>query len=223
VYNGTDLGKFSPGKGWHSETLVTVGRISPEKGLHVLLEAFAEVLKRRPNAQLKVIGRESILPPEAISKADAGNARVREVLSLYREKYLQKLEKQASESCRGRVSFLGALPPERIPAEMQDAAVLVQPSLYETFGMPPVEAMACGLPVIASRAGGLAEIVVDGETGLLVEPENPGQLAEAIIQLLENPAQARTMGMAGRRRAEMFSWEATVHGLISCYGSLESV
>jgi glycosyltransferase involved in cell wall biosynthesis len=221
VYNGADLEKFRPRRAEPSETLITVGRISPEKGLHVLLEAFAKVLMRRPNARLKVIGRESILPPEAISKMDNGNARVRHVLSLYRHNYLRGLEKQASELCQGKVSFLGALPPARVPAEMQDAAILVQPSLYETFGMPPVEAMACGLPVVASRAGGLAEIVVDGETGLLVEPENPGQLAEALIELLENPARARAMGMAGRRRAELFSWEAIVSELISCYGRPE--
>ena len=217
AYNGVDLENFRAGHAERTETLVTVGRISPEKGLHILLEAFAKVLKQRPNAQLKVIGRESILPPEAISKNDLSNLRVRNVISFLGQNYLRNLEKQARESCQSRVSFLGPLPAALIPRAMQEAAILVQPSLYETFGMPPVEAMACGIPVVASRAGGLAETVVHGETGFLVEPGNPCQLADALIELLQHPAKALSMGSAGRHRAEMFSWEATVSKLESSY------
>jgi glycosyltransferase involved in cell wall biosynthesis len=225
IYNGVDVAEFHPpeagSRARASETLVTVGRISPEKGLHVLLDAFERVLVRKPRAKLRIIGPESILYlPGAITKADS-NAGLQETFAIYGSNYLQKLKEQVNGSLGRSVSFVGAFSREKIAAEMRNAAVLVQPSLYETFGLPVVEAMASGLPVITSRVGGLAEIVSDGETGLFVEPGNSLQLAEALMTLLENPARAHAMGAAGRSRAvRMFSWEATVGKLSSCYERL---
>jgi glycosyltransferase involved in cell wall biosynthesis len=97
--------------------------------------------------------------------------------------------------------------------------VLVQPSVFdEPFGIQIVEAMASGLPVVGSAAGGIPELIVDRHTGILVERGDATGLAEAILRLLENPAMARQMGNAGRRRAEeKFSWERIVDELRSCY------
>jgi len=87
------------------------------------------------------------------------------------------------------------------------AAVFVCPSVYEPFGIINLEAMACETPVVASAVGGIVEVVDDGRTGLLVPPGRPEDLARAISSLLEDPARAREMGHAGRRRVEThFSW-----------------
>jgi glycogen synthase len=87
------------------------------------------------------------------------------------------------------------------------AAVFCCPSVYEPFGIINLEAMACETPVVASAVGGILEVVVDGETGLLVPPAKPEALAEALRRVLDDPALARRMGVAGRRRVEaQFSW-----------------
>ena len=87
------------------------------------------------------------------------------------------------------------------------AAVFCCPSVYEPFGIINLEAMACETPVVASGVGGILEVVVDGETGVLVPPANPDALATALTRLLNDPATARRMGQAGRRRVEkQFSW-----------------
>jgi starch synthase len=87
------------------------------------------------------------------------------------------------------------------------AAVFVCPSVYEPFGLINLEAMACETPVVASAVGGIVEVVEDGKTGLLVPPARPDALAEALRTLLEDPATARAMGKAGRKRVEeKFSW-----------------
>jgi glycosyltransferase involved in cell wall biosynthesis len=223
VYNGADSNIFQPPRDDHAtsgDTLLTVGRISPEKGLHILLAAFAKVLERKPDTRLRIVGSESIMRPKVISVFE-GTSPARDALNLYGDHYLRALKEQAGGKLEGKVSFIGALPYEKVPAEMQNASILVQPSLYETFGMPVAEAMAAGLPVVASRAGGLAEIVSDGETGMLVEPNDPDRLAEALLVLLNNPGLARSMGAAGRMRAlNKFSWDATVKQLHAHYQGL---
>src|SRR2546430_14241155 len=80
------------------------------------------------------------------------------------------------------------------------AAVFACPSVYEPFGLINLESMACETPVVASAVGGILEVVVDGETGLLVEPGRPDALAAALARVLENPALGRSMGRAGRDR-----------------------
>jgi glycosyltransferase involved in cell wall biosynthesis len=221
LYNGFDVEKFyseeSNNNRQLNHTLLSVGRISPEKGLHVLLDAFDQVYARKPSCHLRIVGNESVLPPEAITEMDQ-SSQLFHIMNHYGRSYLQKLRDRASRSSLQNISFLGALSQSQVAAEMRDATILVQPSLYETFGMPAIEAMGAGLPVIASRVGALSEIVVHGETGLLVEPDNSNALAEAIIMLLNDPVRARAMGMAGKRRAmERFSWEAIIHRLTSHY------
>jgi starch synthase len=89
------------------------------------------------------------------------------------------------------------------------AAVFACPSVYEPFGLINLEAMACETAVVASAVGGILEVVEDGTTGVLVPPARPEALAAALNALLANPAQARAMGQAGRRRVEAhFSWTA---------------
>jgi glycosyltransferase involved in cell wall biosynthesis len=86
------------------------------------------------------------------------------------------------------VEFLGGLPPEQVADEIRQSSALVLPSRRETFGSVLVEALACGVPVVATRCGGTEDIVVSGELGELVEPENPRALADGIATVLANQA-----------------------------------
>lgn len=110
------------------------------------------------------------------------------------------------------VQSLGWVPPHRLPDLYRSAAVVVVPSLWEEpFGLVAVEAMACGVPVIASRQGGLASIVEDGITGFLVAPGDSEQLAERLEQLLADSDLRRRFGEAGRARAvDLFAWDRIV-------------
>ncbi len=99
------------------------------------------------------------------------------------------------------------VPVDQVVQLYSHAAVFVCPSVYEPFGLINLEAMACGTAVVASAVGGIVEVVEDGKTGIQVAPARPDELAVAIRRLLDDPAQARAMGEAGRRRVEdKFSW-----------------
>jgi starch synthase len=99
------------------------------------------------------------------------------------------------------------VPVEQVVQLYSHAAVFACPSVYEPFGLINLEAMACEAPVVASAVGGIREVVEDGTTGLLVPPARPDELAAALRRVIEDPARARAMGRAGRRRVEeRFSW-----------------
>jgi glycosyltransferase involved in cell wall biosynthesis len=118
----------------------------------------------------------------------------------------------------GRVTFLERLSTEELVEQYNRAQIVVSPSLYEGFGLPAAEAMACGAPVVATTAGALREIVEDGVSGLLVPPGDVEALAAAIRALLEDPERCRQMGEAGARRArERFSWERTAQETLALY------
>lgn len=118
----------------------------------------------------------------------------------------------------GRVTFLEQLSTEELVHQYNRAQLLVSPSLYEGFGLPAAEALACGTPVVATTAGALREIVEDGVSGLHVPPGEVGPLAEAIRTLLDDPGQCRVMGEAGARRIrERFSWERTARETLALY------
>ena len=158
--------------------LVTAGRLHPVKGFDVLIDALAELRPRVPDLTLDVYGA-----------AQAGH-----------EAYARALESQVARlGLQDAVRFLGHQP---CPwSQWHEAAAYVQPSRHEPFGMALVEAMACGLPVIATRVDGPAEIIDDGRTGLLVPPNDPGALAHAIERLLVDHDLARAVAGAGRAHA----------------------
>jgi glycosyltransferase involved in cell wall biosynthesis len=116
------------------------------------------------------------------------------------------------------VTFLGWVPNSALPPYYRAAAVSVIPSLEEGFGIPAAEAMGCEVPVVASDAGGLPEVVEDGVTGLVVPRGDVPALASAIGSLLEDPDRRRRMGVAGRRRAvEYFDWDRTAEQFEQVY------
>jgi glycosyltransferase involved in cell wall biosynthesis len=104
---------------------------------------------------------------------------------------------------------------------MESLDILVQPSLRETFGRVLIEAMASRKPAVVTRVGGMPEIVVNGETGLVVPPENPPALAAAVVSLLQDRARSQAMGEAGRRRVEEhFTLPERIRRLESIYSDV---
>lgn len=111
----------------------------------------------------------------------------------------------------GRVEFVGMVDHERVPALLRRHDIFVMPSRWEEFGVAAAEAASCGLPVIATRVGGIPEIVQDGITGLLVPPDDPHALAAAISRLAGDPQLRRQLGMAGRERIQkLYEWNECV-------------
>lgn len=113
------------------------------------------------------------------------------------------------------------LPRHEVVALLSGASVFVAPSLYEPFGIMNLEAMACERPVVSTRVGGIVDVVVDEETGLLVSPSNQEGLTEAINRILSNPELGERMGKTGRRRVErMFTWKRVADETLSLYGEM---
>jgi glycosyltransferase involved in cell wall biosynthesis len=159
--------------GGRKPKLLCVGRLIPIKGHIVLLRAFAEAREELPGLQLEIAGRG---PLEPALKALARELKIDDA-----------------------VTFLGYVSP--IQKAIENAAIVVVPSMGEGFGMVALESMERARPVIAAEIGGLGELVRDGETGLLVPPGEAEPLRDAIVQLAGDLPLARRMGEAGRRRA----------------------
>lgn len=94
----------------------------------------------------------------------------------------------------------------------------VFPSLYEGFGMPPLEAMACGTPVITSKTSSLPEVV--GDAGILVDPENVDEICEAMEKMMNEPVYRETLGLKGKKRADKFTWQKSAEQLMNVYQKL---
>jgi D-inositol-3-phosphate glycosyltransferase len=176
-----------------------VGRIEPLKGIDILLRAAAETDGR---FHLLVVGGDS---KDARRKAE--------------------LERLAQEmGITERVFFQDAVSHEQLPMYYNAADICVVPSYYESFGLVALEAMACGVPVVASRVGGLLETVRDGETGYLVPWRCPEPFAERLEMLLANEPLRRSLGRMARAAVERFRWsevatrvEDVYHELVSQY------
>ncbi len=226
IVNGVSEDRFRPPEGATGDgaarsdhSCLFVGRISPEKGVHLLLDAFEEVIRRRPTARLELVGDTGQCPRSFIVDI-CDDERVAALARFYDDKgYWARLaERMAQPPLRGRVTWCRPMPQEELAEHYRRASVLVSPSLYEAFGMPLVEAMAAGIPVVASRVGGMTEIVEDGRTGRLVPANDPGALAEAICDALADPEARRSMGRAGRRKVlETFTWDRVAQGLLDMY------
>jgi glycosyltransferase involved in cell wall biosynthesis len=153
--------------------LVAVARLVPQKGVDVAVRALARVRKTRPETRLVVLGEG----PERSALDELA------------------AELGASEA----VSFPGRV--GDVAWWLRRAALLVHPARWEGFGLALLEAMLCARPVVASAVSSVPEIVVDGETGLLVPPDDPEALAERISALLDDPVRAAALGAAGETRA----------------------
>lgn len=163
--------------------------ISPIKGQDVLLRAFAKVKAKVPKARLVLAGK--VHDPD------------------YHRRLLRLIGRLG---LGGAVDFPGFADPAGMLAKLD---VFVLPSRTEGSPRALLEAMAAGRPIVATKVGGVPEIVEDGSSGLLVEPDDPEGMASAILRLLESPRLARLLGEGARRRAEeRFSLEAHVEGVL---------
>jgi len=133
-----------------------------------------------------------------------------------KNKYAYRLQKEMG--LENRIEFTGYLPPEELTRQYNTAALAIVPSVYEGFGFPAAEAMACGTPVVSTTGGALPEVVAHGKTGLLVPPMEPQALAEAIRFLLQHKNTREEMGKAGRERVEKyFTWEHAAREVTKFY------
>jgi glycosyltransferase involved in cell wall biosynthesis len=210
LYNGVETGTAagSPGptrgSGMH---LLHVGRISPEKGLHVLVEAFNALVEDHPELTLTFVGEESCIPLEMAVDL-FGEEEVAQLRPFYRGPYLAQLQEALSENARARVRFVGRVSHADVARYYREADVFVFPSIFEAFPIPPIEAMAASLPVVATAVGGTVESVRHGETGLLVGRGDAAALARALERLIGDAGLRARLGAAGRRRAvQRFSWD----------------
>jgi glycosyltransferase involved in cell wall biosynthesis len=179
-------------------TLLSVGDVKPRKGQHVSLAAFARVKQQVPEARYWIIG------------------------SYKNKDYYQGLQRFIKEQQVQDVQFFGVLTGEELRRCYQEASLFIltpqQEGLsFEGFGLVYLEAGAYGLPVIATRSGGVVDAVEDGVTGILCEPGDVDGIADSILVLLNDPERSREMGRANRSCAETLTWERNAEEQFQAY------
>ncbi|MEM2517795.1 MAG: glycosyltransferase family 4 protein [Candidatus Bathyarchaeia archaeon] len=201
IPNGVDLEEFSSSFDTQKNIrpdVIFVGRLIPNKGLEYLIEA-AKILIRSGAAKIrfKIVGDGP---------------------------YRQQIEELVARyGLSPYFEFLGHVP--KVSEALRNGGIFVRPSLTEGMPLTVLEAMASGLPIIATRVSGTSEIIIPNETGILVEPGNVSQLVEAIKYLIESPTEALRLGRNARdfierHYKEKFSWDAVASNILSVYESL---
>ena len=176
--------------------LLYVGRVEPLKGIDVLLKA-ASIMEHSANLKVLIIGGDDAQDQE-----------------------LCRLKTLAEElNVSDKVIFLGRIEQNELPVYYNAADICVVPSFYESFGLVALEAMACGTPVVASRVGGLASIVKNNITGLLIPWRFPETFADAIDSILANETNRKYMSDQSRTLALSLSWDSVAQKLIETYNS----
>lgn len=212
IPGGVDLSLFRPrrraearrrlGLADDDAVLLFVGRIQQLKGVDVLLRAAALLRTELPRLQVLVVG----------GLGDGTGPEARE---------LRRLHALASQlGIADRVRWLGAVDHPRLPAIYSAADVTVMPSTYESFGLVAVESQACGTPVVATRTGGLATIVQDGETGFLVPWRDPALFAERILATIADPALRQQMGWRATASVQRYGWPSIAAAMLALYEEL---
>ena len=193
VYNGIDTEVFAPMPEVERQPLrlmATASADAPLKGVRFLVEAFAQLLQHYPGLELLLV-----------SKPKPGGET---------ERLIAKLG--VGES----IKFVSGISTEQLVRYYAEATLVVVPSVYEGFGLPAGEAMACGVAVVSTTGGALAEVV--GDAGVLVPTRNASALAVAVAQLLDEPRRRDQLGRAGRARIlEKFCWNVCAREMTSYY------
>ncbi|MBB1154570.1 glycosyltransferase [Amycolatopsis dendrobii] len=197
---GVDLDRFGTGGPVQPRTapkrLVSVGRLVPRKGFDLAIAA----LPRVPETELVIAG------------GPASGA-------LSQDPEAQRLRRLAERlGVADRVRLAGQVSRAEMPALLRSADAVLCTPWYEPFGIVPLEAMACGVPVVAAAVGGLTDTVVDGITGRLVPPRDPAQLAARLRALLDEPAELEALGTAGQERVRArYSWDRIAVETVRAY------
>jgi glycosyltransferase involved in cell wall biosynthesis len=179
----------------------SVGMVKPRKGYHISLAAFARLQRRFPDAVYRIVGR----PPDGSY-----------------QRHLQNLIRR--ENLRG-VKFLGTVDPATLDRLYREATIFLLLSQevdrhFEGFGLVFLEAGAYGLPCVGSRSGGIPDVVIDKDSGFLVDPQDAEAAGEALIRLAEDPDLSLRMGAVGRARAEHLTWDLYAKEQWEAYGRL---
>jgi len=182
------VAEFRSKRGLPERFMLFVGTLEPRKNVARLVEAYARLPQPRP--ALMLVGGKGWLYDEIFARVEA--------LGLV-----------------GEVIFAGYVPGEELPWWYNAAELFVYPSVYEGFGLPPLEAMACGTPVVTSNASSLPEVV--GQAGQLVAPEDTEALAEAVSRVLADAELRESMSQAGLEQAAKFSWPRAAAQTVDTY------
>ncbi len=245
VGNGVDVLRFTPAAGSPDPDgsrgrrtplrLLYVGRIAPEKGVHLLMETLDRLIREGLSLELTLIGKTGLMPYDVLSRLLEGDAPALEaVRESYGESLGTWLAKEIVRHGRGyrdalcarlspasaaRVRFLDTVPQPTLIRAYRAADLVVLPSIWqESYGLPVAEAMACGVPVLASASGGVPELIEDGVTGRLFPRLDAQALAGALREMAADPAHLREMGRAARTRAErLLTWTRSAERLEQLY------
>jgi glycogen synthase len=171
-----------------------VGRLAAQKSVHTLVKAVS---------RLRTLGVQVLLVGDGLQRP--------------------KLEALVHElGLEDRVHFIGFVPHEEVPAVLNHVDALVLPSVSEELGSVLLEATQSGLPIVASRTGGIPDVIRDGENGLLFTPGNAGELAGAVDRVLKEPELASRLGTEARRRAKYYDWNRLAEQVLEIYWSVMS-
>jgi len=174
--------------GLGSPFILFVGTIEPRKNVPALIMAFSNIADKFPKYELVIAGRRGWKWEGTVGFVE-------------------------QSPVKERIRFLHYVPPADLPALFREATLFVYPSLYEGFGIPPLEAMASGVPVIASNNSSLPEVL--GDAGILVDSSDPSELSEAISRVLRDGELRKRLVRRGSRRAKLFSWEETARNFMT--------
>jgi glycosyltransferase involved in cell wall biosynthesis len=174
------------------KVILSVGRVIKEKGFQYLIKALPIILKKIKNVKIVIIG-----PP-----------------SQFKNTLVSLAKKIGVEN---KIVFCGVVSDEMLKSALYCSDIVAIPSLYEPFGIVALEAMAYSKPIVASKVGGLMEIIIHNQNGLLVQPENSFQLANAIIRVLEDKNLAKKLGRRARECVKRYDWNRNIYKILKVY------
>ncbi len=191
---GSFIKPMLPRENFSGRKILYVGTIEPRKGVDRLLDAFEIVMKEVPNAELILCGK----------------------IGWKVEKVVERINKLTQQHLN--IKYLGYVDDKKLNDLFREVDVCVYPSIYEGFGLPPLEAMACGCPVIVSNSSSLPEVV--GDAGILVDPYDVDGMAKAIIRVLRDDEFKKKMSFLGIERAKKFNLEKQLNEIIKIIKSI---
>lgn len=191
IPDGINTRKWHPLNNKRGEFILYVGALTKNKGIEYLIKAMPEIICRYPSFRLVIVGEG----PERM--------------------HLEEMVIEVGLN-KTAVTFTGPLPPDRVRQRMQQAKLFVLPSKSEGLGVVLLEALACGTPVVASKVGGIVD-VISNEVGYLVPPSEPSALSKAICLMLDHELQWQQMSQSARDRSRNYDWEKISLHMIRVY------
>lgn len=185
-----ELAKFKLKYKLPEQFILAVGTLEPRKNFATLIKSFVIIKSKLPESKLVIVGKKG-----------------------WKYEHIEATLKQYK--LENDVIFPGYLDNEDLRKMYSVATVFVFPSLYEGFGIPPLEAMACGCPVVSSNVASLPEVI--GDAGILIEPKNARKIADSVVSLIENDQVRNMLIERGHRRAEKFSWKTSAEAALAVF------